>query len=227
MTYSLKATEWNLSYQQGDNFVFYPHEEIIRFFARYIVKRTGIAAYTPQHGLSYQPKVLDVGCGIGRHLLFAAKMGVDIYGIDLSEQAITTAKNWLEREGIVLSQAQLQQGSITQMPWQAQFFDFSFSHGVLDSMYFEIARAGMLDLARVMRPNGLFYCDLIAGELGDVVVETQHELGTVQSYYNKKRIDALIEGIFSIKEAVLIHRESVSTGEVSSRWHLILARLPA
>ncbi len=57
MTYSLKATEWNLSYQQGDNFVFYPHEEIIRFFARYIVKRTGIAAYTPQHGLSYQPKV--------------------------------------------------------------------------------------------------------------------------------------------------------------------------
>jgi hypothetical protein len=30
MTYSLKATEWNLSYQQGDNFVFYPHEEIIR-----------------------------------------------------------------------------------------------------------------------------------------------------------------------------------------------------
>jgi SAM-dependent methyltransferase len=226
-TNPLKTEEWNASYGHRDNFVFYPHEEIIRFFARYISKRVGIDRYEVKHGLAYTPKVLDVGCGIGRHLVFAAKMGVDAYGIDLSAQAIDTAQHWLAQEDLTLSEMQLQQGSITAMPWQEATFDFAFSHGVLDSMYGDIARAGIIDLARVMKPNGLFYCDLISGDAGDVLVETAHEYGTVQSYYDQNRINQLIDGYFSLKELTLIHREDVSSGRVGSRWHLVLERLSA
>jgi ubiquinone/menaquinone biosynthesis C-methylase UbiE len=225
-TPNLKADEWNESYRNRDNFVFYPHEEIIRFFARYISKRIGINQYQVRHSLTDTAKVLDVGCGIGRHLVFAAKTGVDIYGIDLSSQAIATAKDWLIQEGISLGKQQLVQGSITVMPWQDNYFDFAFSHGVFDSMYVEIAREGIVELARVMKPNALFYCDLIFGDAGDVLVETQHELGTVQSYYTQARIDQLIAGCFSIKEMVLIQREDILSGQIGSRWHLILERLP-
>lgn len=225
-TPNLKADEWNESYRNRDNFVFYPHEEIIRFFARYISKRIGINQYQTRYGLADTAKVLDVGCGIGRHLVFAAKTGVNIYGIDLSSQAIATAKDWLTQEGISLGAQKLVQGSITAMPWQNHYFDFAFSHGVLDSMYFDIARAGMVELARVLKPKGLFYCDLIVGDAGDVLVETQHELGTVQSYYTQQRIQQLIDGYFSIKEAVLIHREDVLLGQIGSRWHLVFERLP-
>lgn len=222
----LKTNEWNESYRNRDNFVFYPHEEIIRFFARYISKRIGIHHYQARHQLAEMPKVLDLGCGIGRHLVFAAKTGVDIYGIDLSAQAIETAQAWLSQEGLTLSEARLQQGSITTMPWRDAYFDFAFSHGVLDSMYFDIARAGIVELARVMKPNALFYCDLIAGDDGDVLVETQHEQGTVQSYYTQERIEQLIADYFSLKEVVLIHRENVMSGQIGSRWHLVLERLP-
>lgn len=34
--------EWNSSYENRDNFVFYPHEEIIRFVSKYIRKRVGL-----------------------------------------------------------------------------------------------------------------------------------------------------------------------------------------
>jgi hypothetical protein len=33
--------EWDSAYQNKDNFVFYPHEEIIRFVSKFIRKRTG------------------------------------------------------------------------------------------------------------------------------------------------------------------------------------------
>jgi len=33
---------WEESYRRGDNFVFYPHEEVIRFVSKYIRKRVGL-----------------------------------------------------------------------------------------------------------------------------------------------------------------------------------------
>ena len=40
--------------------------------------------------------LLDFGCGIGRHLQMAIEMGMDAYGVDISEEAITYAKLFLE-----------------------------------------------------------------------------------------------------------------------------------
>ena len=33
---------WDQSYNNKDNFVFFPHEEVIRFAANFVVKRIGI-----------------------------------------------------------------------------------------------------------------------------------------------------------------------------------------
>jgi hypothetical protein len=92
-------------------------------------------------------------------------------------------------------------------------------------MYFDIARAGIVELARVMKPRGLFYCDLIFGDAADVLIETQHEYGTVQSYYTRARIDQLMAGCFLLKEVVLIQRENQTSTHTDKRWHLVLERL--
>ena len=34
--------KWEESYRRKENFVFYPHEEIIRFVSKYIRKRVGL-----------------------------------------------------------------------------------------------------------------------------------------------------------------------------------------
>lgn len=40
-------------------------------------------------------KVYDLGCGLGRHLLFFAQMGFDVCGSDLSERAVEEARKRL------------------------------------------------------------------------------------------------------------------------------------
>lgn len=46
------------------------------------------------------PKVLDLGCGRGRHALTLAEKGYGVMGIDLSPQAINKAKKTAEKRGL-------------------------------------------------------------------------------------------------------------------------------
>jgi SAM-dependent methyltransferase len=45
-------------------------------------------------------RVLDLGCGTGRHLLFFSKKGFDVYGLDGSPKGLELAKNWLDEENL-------------------------------------------------------------------------------------------------------------------------------
>ena len=226
---------WEKSYRRGDNFVFYPHEEVIRFVSKYIRKQTGlndflnVATLVPHS----TPKVLDLGCGIGRHVKFCYEMGLDAHGVDLSEVAIKMARSWLSSVGSFDADSRIVQADVRQLPWGDGYFTFAVSHGVLDSMPWEIARAACLELARVMVPGGLFYCDLISGDdsshareySGAEVVRTKHEENTVQLYFNMQLIRDLIRDCFAIKECKLIRSEDVLSGGYHSRYHLVLSRI--
>jgi ubiquinone/menaquinone biosynthesis C-methylase UbiE len=228
---------WEVSYRQGDNFVFYPHEEVIRFVSKYIRKRTGFDSFLDVSTLAPPPstslKVLDLGCGIGRHVKYCFEIGLEAYGVDLSETAIMAAKDWLSSCGMSDADGRIVQGDVRQLPWDNGFFAFAVSHGVLDSMPWEIARAACLELTRVMTPGGLFYCDLISGDdsshareySGAEVVRTKHEENTIQLYFNMQLIRDLIRDCFSIKECKLIRSEDVLSGGYHSRYHLVLSRI--
>lgn len=228
-----KRNEWDNSYENCDNFVFYPHEEVIRFVSKYIRKRTGIKDYKNITQDSDKKRVLDLGCGIGRHVIFCHEMGLEAYGIDLSDAAIQIALKWAERSVFPKSETRIYQGDIRQLPWVDGFFHYAVSHGVLDSMSFKIAREACFELARVMSKDGLFYCDLISGDdshharefTGEEVVNTMHERGTIQLYYNFSTIQAMIENLFKIEECNLIRRENILQGGYTSRYHLILKKI--
>ena len=225
---------WDRSYERGDNLVFYPHEEVIRFVSRKIRKRTGVASFrdvVPDVG---GVRVLDLGCGIGRHVKYLHEMGLAAYGCDLSDAAIAAAKRWATAwmpDGD--AEATFVQCDARSLPWPDGFFTHAVSHGVLDSMPFDVARDACLDLARAMVPGGLFYCDLISGDdsaharefAGEEAVTAQHEEGTIQSYFNLARIHALVDGAFAVEECLLIRNEDVHTGRFHSRYHLVLSNL--
>lgn len=223
--------EWENSYQNRDNYVFAPHEEVVRFVSKYIKKRIGYDDFITIYPTSDKPKILDLGCGIGRHVIFASKMGLDGYGIDLSEHAIATARDWADRENVP-TEGRVVQGDITSLPWDNGTFQFVISHGVLDSMYFAIAQKAVKEVHRVLEQDGLFYCDLVSGDdsahsreyAGEEVVESSHEKGTVQSYYNFSKINELIKSKFEIVEAVLIKRENILSGHSNTRYHLVLKK---
>lgn len=224
---------WELSYENRDNFVFYPHEEVVRFVSKYIRKRTGLNQFKEIASCSGPHRVLDLGCGIGRHIMYCHDMGLEAYGVDLSESAIGTLKEWAGTRGAQEIASRVVAGDARKLPWSNDFFQFAVSHGVLDSMTFEIARATTLELARVLTSRGLFYCDLISGDdsrharefSGEEIVEGSHETDTVQLYFNLASIQSLFEGLFEIIECNLIRREEVVKGGHISRYHLVLRKI--
>lgn len=226
-------SDWDKSYEKRDNFVFYPHEEVIRFVSKFIRKRVGLNDFLNAAPDSAEGKVLDLGCGIGRHVIYCHEMGLDAYGVDLSDTAVTIARQWGEKKGLPSPEDRIRQGDVRQLPWADGFFNYVVSHGVLDSMPFDIARAACVELARVMPVGGLFYCDLISGDdsrharefCGEEIVTSVHEQGTIQLYFNFETIRTMIKGIFEIFECNLIRRENCLQGGYTSRYHLILRRI--
>lgn len=226
----LKLKEWDDSYANKDNFVFYPHEEVIRFTSKYIRKRVGFDAFVDTHCGQSTPKVLDLGCGIGRHVKYLHECGLETYGIDLSGVAIETARDIFARQGLTCLNERLYRASITKMPFADDFFDFVVSHGVLDSMTFAIARDAMKETARCLKTGALFYLDLVSGDdrehypefCAEEIVETAHEKGTIQSYFNWGKILELAGSEWTIREAFLIRKTSLTSPAFHSRYHIVL-----
>lgn len=235
-----KKTEWDQSYKNKDNFVFYPHEEVIRFTAGYLRKRMGLESFVDRHAYSESPRVIDVGCGIGRHVVFLHEMGLEAYGIELSDEAVDFARRWSKRVGMEAADSHIVQGDISKpFPWPDGFFHAAVSHGVLDSMPFDIALASVDRLGAVLVDNGLFYCDLISGDdsshareySGEETVTTDHEKGTVQSYFNFQKINEIFKfGImkddrshyrWKLESAKLIRAMDVVRGHSHARWHIV------
>jgi len=188
VTPDLRIEEWNASYTRRENFLFYPHEEVIRNMSKYVCKRVGLVAFI-WHLPEGPRRALCVGCGIGRHVFYMDDCGLDAYGIDLSNEAIQAARNIAKKLGREYLRDHFLAGSATDMPYHYNYFQVAISHGVLDSMPFVIARKVVNETQRVLDQGGLFYIDVISGDdsnhgrefSGEEIVVTQHEEKTIQS----------------------------------------------
>ena len=82
------------------------------------------------------------------------------------------------------------------------------------------------------KKNGLFYFDVISGDdkrryreyACEEVVETDHEKGTIQAYYNWTKIRELASIGFSIIEAQLIKKESLINNAMNARYHIVFRK---
>jgi len=220
-----RQNEWDNSFKNHDNYLFYPHEEVIRFISKYVVKRVGFDEFQQ---IMTAPRMLDLGCGIGRHVVYGHENNIDSYGIDISEEGIAYGRKFAASRGIPAVEDHLKVGDVRNLPWDDGFFNIVVSHGVLDSMSFDIARDGVRDLHRATSGGALFYCDLIChpddGVDKEEVVETSHEKGTIQSYFTDDKVDELFEGYFTLVEKIKIVRNSLTANVATARWHLILER---
>lgn len=229
----IKVNEWNKSYENHDNFIFYPHEEIIRFISKYFRKRIDINSFTNS---SSQLTGLDFGCGIGRHVFFMDDYKINPYGIDVSFVAINKAQEWasiLGKQHLINNLIKVNGDS--NLPFANEFFDLVLSHGVFDSMPFKIAKDNLNEINRIIKIGGFCYMDLISGDdnvhyreyCGEEIVNTKHEENTIQSYFNFSKIIEIINGTsFIIDELILIRREKVlKNNEINSRYHLVLRKV--
>lgn len=102
-------------------------------------------------------KLLDLGCGLGRHAILFGKNGFDVSCFDISEEAIKQARAWAESENLHFSYAV---GDMLHLPYPDGAFDAILSYHVINHTDTAGMRQVASELKRVLRPGGEFYLTL-------------------------------------------------------------------
>jgi tellurite methyltransferase len=132
---------WNEIFKQQGRVFTEPHEDIPR-----------IAQLLKDRGAS---TVLDLGSGTGRHVVYLARNGFLVFGLDHSPEGIKVTREWLTEEGLA---ADLQLHSMTQnLPYADGFFDAVISVQVIHHADMATIRKIVQEISRVLKRGGFLF----------------------------------------------------------------------
>lgn len=158
-----------------------------------------------ENGVDEHALVLDIGCangGVSRKLL--DKTGCKIEGVELLELLVDMG-NKQNKELGVEDKFKIQQGSITDIPFPDNTFDFVFCNDVTGMV--EDLESAIAECRRVLKPDGkmLLYASFATDRLGDKEShELNDSLGNASEGTDKQRLLTPLEKNFNIvKEEVI------------------------
>ncbi len=229
----LKSNKWEESYKRKENYIFYPQAEVVKFLNRFIRKKIGVNQFKNILDCENTSRffALDFGCGIGRNTLLFEEFDIRGYGVDISSNAITMAKelayHYYPNDAEIQNRFSTIESEI--LPFENDFFDFAVCDSVLDSMYFIIAQKIVAELDRTVKK--ILFITLISDANNqsendnEIVVNSTHENGTIQSFFTMPKILKLIENTkWKIKWASLIRENQLTTNFVNERYYIVLEK---
>lgn len=106
--------------------------------------------------------VMDLGCGTGRHSIYLAQQGFNVYATDISETGleITQAK----ANKLNLNNIEFKQHDMRDIPYDNNSFDgilcvWTTGHGTIED-----SRNNVNEIYRVLKPNGTVIIDYVSTE---------------------------------------------------------------
>lgn len=106
-------------------------------------------------------RVLDAGCGTGRNLVYLLQAGYEVFGSDVSADAIGSVQAMAATLAPQLPRTNFRVEPVEAMTWPGGFADVVISSAVLhfavDDDHFDAMVARMWD---AVRPGGLLFCRL-------------------------------------------------------------------
>jgi ubiquinone/menaquinone biosynthesis C-methylase UbiE len=105
-------------------------------------------------------RAIDIGCGnVGAMILRLLQLGVDkCAAVDIGSEWIEPLSANIAKAGYGRERVELKAGSVTQVPYPEQSFDFVSVNGVLIHLEdMDQIEAGFMDAARVTAKNGVLY----------------------------------------------------------------------
>lgn len=198
---SSKTSNWNESFDRGENNILYPQSEVVRFINRFIRKKINYHGEYQEvlYPENNKKKIigLDFGCGVGRHAILFEEFDIEAHGVDISSVAIDKAKQNAAFFGFKGLRDRFLVLNDTNLPFENNSFNFSVAESCLDSMTFQNARAYLQELIRIS--SDYVYVSLISFDemnpVGETVIDTDHEKGTIQYFYDESKISELIKDI--------------------------------
>lgn len=130
--------QWKNLHSQHRFQLMHPSEVVIRFIN---------GNFKPSKG----KKILDLGCGTGRHVFYLANEGYETTGIDFSEEGLRFTEQRLSEAGL---SATLVNDSIVSMPFKDNSFDGIISISVIYYLTNEDIKKVVNEIYRVLKPGG-------------------------------------------------------------------------
>lgn len=145
-------------------------------------------------------RVLDLGCGSGRHLMYLRAQGFQVIGVDFASAGLKRAA-WMGAHfgsGIHLVRADM-----TALPLQARSFSAAISYHVIYHGVIDQVRRALREVRRTLRPGGIVRMNFLADshhrfKEGDPVAEKTYRLsrgadaGAIHRFFGRDELEALL-----------------------------------
>ena len=153
-------------------------------------------------------KVLDFGCGTGRHTIYFARNGFNVHGFDQSERAIKRATELLRAEHLS-AHLKVWNMTILPLPYQDEFFDAVIAVRVIHHTKLATINAIAKEIHRITAKGGYLYLQVPTEQEGQRLLEEQkcerleertflplegEEAGVVHHYFTSEELISLFEG---------------------------------
>jgi SAM-dependent methyltransferase len=131
-------------YGAGRHLSRWPYDVVVSFVFR----------HHPRGKPRSEVRILEIGCGTGNNLWFAAREGFAVAGIDGSRSAIEYARKRFAEDGL---QGDLRVGDFAALPFDTDTYDLAIDRGALTCCGRSVARRAAEEVRRVLVPGGKFF----------------------------------------------------------------------
>jgi SAM-dependent methyltransferase len=190
-----------------------PHEYLVEFFGR-------------QEAPSHPFKILDLGCGTGRHLIFLEELGYQTFGLDISPTGLAYSREWLQKMD---RPVRILMADMTSLPYTSAVFDMIISTYVIHHNTLAGMRRTIKEMQRLLIPGGTILISIpsLRGyrhdkgqqiEPGTVIPDIGQDSGIPHHYSDLKEI-ACEFAEFVIRE-IKLDEAMNDDGFLSSHWFI-------
>jgi len=135
--------EWNKIYKEKGIVQEKPSQQIIELVPLF-----------KEHGVK---RILDHGCGTGRHVRYLTNQGFSVVGTDNSKEAIKIAKDNLKGK-----QAKLICCGISKIPYADNYFDVIISNQVIQHVLANKRKVAIFEIKRALKSGGFLFLRTIS-----------------------------------------------------------------
>ena len=215
---------WENIYSNGHQCNLYPWDCVVSFLNRNCSLRgTGIGGM----------KVLEIGCGTGGNLWFAAREGAQVCGTDFSRSAIDYAINRFNIDGL---SGDFLAATLPDVPnFGIGLFDFIIDRSCLTHCSHQVIRDTHKNLRKLLKPEGLFFSTVYGsshmsagsgerqsnGLTAGICKGSLTEVGLV-SFFDAEMINEIWSENWKI-EKLMERRDTICVGTeigTNSEWHV-------